>query len=75
MSTLTLSGGLPVCTRLFTSWPLGGETEASALRDVLASNHWGGIRAGSQAHRAARRRNPRRRAPDPRLPRRTHLHR
>jgi len=49
MSTLALFGGRPVRTRPFTSWPLGGETEAAALRGVLASNHWGGIRAGSQA--------------------------
>lgn len=48
MSALALFGGNPVRTGPFTPWPIGGDAEASALRDVLASGRWGGIRADSQ---------------------------
>ncbi|MGH9452841.1 MAG: DegT/DnrJ/EryC1/StrS family aminotransferase [Terriglobia bacterium] len=42
MGKLAITGGKPVRKRPFPAWPIFGQEEERALRDVLRSRNWGG---------------------------------
>lgn len=53
-SPLALSGGPPVRTRPFTSWPIFGPPEETALLRALRSGHWGRLQGSEVAEFEAR---------------------